>query len=286
MTPFGSDISPGDAGVPPGGSELSPANVDLLKLAKGRLEELLPSNWIPALMSQGIQVGLRLPSELLLVQRSIFFSLDGRVEAGIHGKRLERDHEFWATVRHVTLYRDSVEEFIGNVVDTVNRLRSFEVCRGVEGFRHLWKTEPKMEIDINPFQELRYTETCRSKSCKLLVPSLRKKRCGECSKIWNSLFHRNRTRSAVPDDVITPPKKKPHKFLSTSEKAKRLHRLSDDIEKLKHQNQRLRKKIEDLIDEDGVRVSDTLSSDIIKILSSKAAGKLTDFQKKFYRAAN
>jgi len=175
-----------------------------------------------------------------LVQRSLFFSIDGAVSAAVNGKDLSSTHPFWQDAEKTALNEDSTKELSEFVFKSANRFRSHEVCEGVEDFREVWKTAEDAEIDYNRFHEPRFKVTCRSTECLTLVPSLKVKRCSYCQSVWRLLSKRSATREG---DAQTPERKKAYKYLNTPQKTKRMKQISKDMKRLRASNERLKRKV-------------------------------------------
>jgi len=119
-------------------------------------------------------------------------------------------------------------------VKTVRRFKSYEICKGVEDFRNVWKTAENAEIDLNRFHEGRFKTTCRSSECFMLVPSVKTKRCHQCQALWVVLSKRRKVRDAA---VTTPEKHKPTMFLNTPQRLKRLEQRQKEIRRLRAEMQ-------------------------------------------------
>lgn len=150
------------------------------------LQDKLPLCWFSAVEKDGINVMLLSFGKEKAVQRRLFVSTAGNVDISVHCKPLLEN--FVSEIlkkagESVILTATTVKNFSDWILRLVHIFRDFHLCLGLE-----WMN-PSEEIiqlgnvilDKNPYQESRYVETLRSKSCvKLVDPGKRK--CIECCK--------------------------------------------------------------------------------------------------------
>ena len=245
-----------------------------------KLLMFLPDQWVALVKDGGIHVGMCARSLAWVIQRSIFVSPDGKILVSVHGQELPPGHEFWKdiqTMEPVKLTSDTVNEFADTIIKTVNLLRRFEICPGVQKYQPAWKYAENCFVDRNAFRETRYQTTCRSESCAMLISGFLKRRCAECSSLCRVVERRFKGLSCK-----TPPKHKPFKDLKTPEKMKRQAQTAKELRRIRKQNQRLRDRIDGLLRKDGVFIQDEVVEDMNSILNSETAqAKLTPLQKIF-----
>ena len=232
--------------------ELSKEEQLIHKVAE-KLVETSPLHWITVLRPRGVALCLLSVTNIVTIRRSIFFEDSGKVVVAVHGKELPPEHLFWEFVKEKTveLREDNVEEFIANIHRLFERFRRMEMCKTIEDYQQYWKSFENVEMDENRFQELRYGEGCRAKSCLLLVPSIKNKRCVECSKLFRNMCNRNVEASKKADGTLSI--HKPYRYMTSPEKKERFIRAVKEIRKLKAANKRLKDKLNLLLHpEEGV----------------------------------
>jgi len=171
-----------------------------------------------------------------------------------------------------------VKNFSEFIIKTVDRFRSYELCRGVEQFEEVWKTAKNVEVDHNRFHENRFKVTCRSAQCYMLVQSLKVQQCVNCQHLWTTLSRRSASRKAA---TSTPDEKKPYKHLSTPQKRKRYDQKNKEIKRLKAANARYKEKIKETIEKEGVPVDENTAGFVQILSDEKNVSNLTDFQRLF-----
>jgi len=236
---------------------------------------MLPDRWTPYVSDDGIRIGLVPRGEEFIVQRSLCFGRYGRISAFVHCKQLPDDHEFFSSVQHVELTPDTVGEFCENMLKSVSYFRSFEVCTGVTAFEKEWRRSPSSEVDLNRFKETRYEKCCRSADCVMLVKSVKIRRCHNCCKLWRILWRHD--QKAASDK--TPEKGMNFSKMNTPQKRKAYLREQRKSHRLHVENRRLKKKIEELVDKNGVDIDSDLSKTLSELLNKKEVlEKLTPIQ--------
>lgn len=232
------------------------------------LEKRLPKSWSVSHHASGFFFTLLSDGLSRVTQRTVFVGHSGDVNVSVHGKELEKNHPVYKNVSNVQLLPSSVSLFVENALKLVSDVRLYEVCVGAESqkFKQWWKNSlDTCVIDVNPFQEIRYSETLRSKSCSYLI-SQRSRHCEECGKVLHRFANRN---LVSPSTTKTPKKNKPLKHCNSAEKAARAKRAGKTIRNLKRQVERLKAKLSALIESDGVNVDEDLSNDFSKVLEEE-----------------
>lgn len=254
----------------------------------GKLIGKLPPHWNPMMEDGGIHLLKYSPGRAKVVQRSIFLSSDRKLQAFFHGKELSPDHLFYKDVSKISLNACGGDQLAAALCKVVGEYRLYEVCCGVPArkFKSLWHKEENCVVDINAFQESRYTETCRSKSCHLAVPQLRRL-CEECHKVHKkfsgrAVFRKPHAVTPSKQRQQTPNKFKPNACLNTPERNARLRRYRKVIINQRKVNERLRTKIEKILEDESIQVDKDLDDDLTEALQdADKENKLTDFHKLF-----
>lgn len=185
----------------------SPRNIDaasanpLLWNVQKFLCDLLPMFWFCAVEKNGINVMLLSYGTEKAIQRRLYVSSDGKVEISVHCKPIpelliETIVEKAATKTSLT--ESTVKQFSDWIVSIVQVLRDFQICVGLErpDYRETLMNSNEIELDKNPYQEVRYTETMRSVNCIRLV-EITRRRCNECAKSLQSNRRQNKLSSAA-----------------------------------------------------------------------------------------
>lgn len=123
------------------------------------------------------------------IQRRVFVSVGGSVEISVHCKPLSENFVSDIVKRAgtpVQLTVGNIKNFSEWAVKVVQVLRDLQVCTGLErpDLRDVFLKCDNVVVDDNPYQEGRYLETLRSKTCLRLVDPGRR-RCAECSKAFS-----------------------------------------------------------------------------------------------------
>jgi len=162
--------------------QLEDNSVELLLEAREKLLLGLPPYWVPFVDKNGVHVMLLSRQDKKAVQRSLYCLPSGRVELSVHCRPMLIDPYLEGVCDSVILKSDTVGEFCDRIIAIVAKVRLMEICAGVDNaaYREVWSSVDLGEIDKNPYQECRYTETFHSLTCQLLVHS-GKWRCKECT---------------------------------------------------------------------------------------------------------
>ena len=228
--------------------------------------------------------------ESRVVQRSLIISKDGNLKLYIHGELLPNDHDIYSKIVNVDFYTRTNREIIDEIIHIIGVLRLFEVCTGVTKLKYqgLWKKMQGCVIDNNLFKETRFQQACRSNLCKRIVPQSRRE-CSSCLNLAKKFARKLQSVSNIPISpsgrIITPNKHKPFSALTTPEKKARSERYMKNIRNLKKQNERLREKVRNLIEEQGVdideEVDDYLEDALIDPENEPKIVSASDFHKIF-----
>lgn len=222
-----------------------------------------------------------------VVQRSLYLNDNFNIIASYHGKELSEDSVFYKEeVKKFNFKIYRATELASALSRLVSQFRLYEVCHGIPllKFKPLWHRDEECFVDLNPFQESRYTVTCRSKKCLYAVPQLQRQ-CKECAKVHKRFSARSvfKDQSYSPSGRIkTPNKYKSIQNLITPEKEARLRRWKKVILNLKRQNDRLREKLAKKVQDEAVDVDRAMDEQLTESLrEAEKAGKLTDFHRFF-----
>ena len=232
----------------------------------------------------GINVLLLSRSIERSVQRRAFFSIDGQEEITVHAKTLPAEivndileEDIYCVKGPLTEYRQ--KNFIQRAVTVVNRLRSYEVCVGIDDnkFKPLWEMELKNgDIDKNPYQEAGYSTTFRPTVCEILVPTKRytKRHCPACIRVKMN-FSRKLPQHVTPDFSATTP----NIYLDRSQLIAKVQKQQKELQYARAQIAKLKEEVNRAIERDGLNVDDDLHDDLCSILDS---AKLSPVQALFF----
>ncbi|KAK3919930.1 RNA exonuclease 3 [Frankliniella fusca] len=232
---------------------------DLLLLVRNKLLLMLPNNFTPVVDNMGIHVIMLGRRESKAVQRDIFVKANGDMRIEVHGQHYNSS----SILRDVMGPRPLLSEedtgyFVDRIAQIVNKVRILEICASVDNveYKDAWDVNGKGVVDCDVYKECRYRETYRSKQCSLLLPT-KYWRCKESIKLREGL--KRRMESLQKEEVARSTKTR---FLSNKQKDKRL-----ESKQMKMKIQ-LRKRMQELIAKEGVKVEKELSSDLTEILQS------------------
>ncbi|KAK3930021.1 Transcription termination factor Rho [Frankliniella fusca] len=171
--------------VTPKNLESSVANPLLWDVQK-ILNDLLPMFWFSAVEKNGINVMLLSYGIEKAIQRRLYVSCDGAVQISVHCKPIPEDFVNRIVEKagsKTSLTDTTVRQFCEWIVKILQIFRDFQICVGLEKpeFREAFHNCEEIELDKNPYQETRYSETMRSVNCVKLV-EITKRRCIECGK--------------------------------------------------------------------------------------------------------
>lgn len=249
----------------------------------GALEQLkksLPSLWIPIITQNGLNIIKVSDGQDAVTQRSVGISASGEVKYFVHGKEVPTSHEVYSD-NYGNVKVSNVDEIIASVSAVVAHFRKFDVCCGVPHpkYKMFWKSTRDSVVDKNPFKEMRYCETLRSESC-LLVVNQQKRMCSICFSLSKRLCSRKKNfqknTSPSTGKIRTPSKFKPWKTLITPEKKARQEKCQKIIEGLSRENARLKAKLANLIDTEGIKMKNSKQSNEFKDLIEEAKKTTTD----------
>lgn len=168
------------------------------------LKPELPTAWDVAATSTSFILRMAAPGNLWgNIQRSALISTDGTVQLNVHGQPISLDHSIWQDLpnRVCLSNRESVDEFLKFVLQLVKVFRSYEVCIGIPESQYSKEAAKRSDLmfECNYFRESRYTQTYRSKSCKMLLSTNIKitKYCSSCLLVRKSILARFRRTESV-----------------------------------------------------------------------------------------
>lgn len=239
----------------------------MLQDAVALLREVLPPLWVPVYHDGNLNVLKFSCSPALVTQRSIIINSAGEVKYYAHGKPLKENHGVYSCS---SVDCSSASALADAASAAVSKFRLYDVCCGVPKimYKKFWKSTENSKIDSNIFQEIRYTETCRSTACDIIV-NQSQRMCKQCVQLSKNLSQRAKNnKEVIAGKTVTPSKSKPYKYLITPEKRARDHRKTVRINNLQKQNARLRERMDFMIENEGTEVSATTDEELRIILNS------------------
>ncbi|KAK3925819.1 Transposable element P transposase [Frankliniella fusca] len=248
---------------------------ELYSDVKRKVDPFLHRRWISVIDGNVFRMIYLSAQNNVSIQRSLEFSPDGEVELYVHCQKLSVDPYLKDSMPPIPLEYDTVNDFVDRVVCIINNVRKMEICSGYdeEKYQAGWASCPYGEIDKNPYQECRYSETFRSLSCITLVSSS-KWRCQECTKLGKAL-----KRRALGAEMDSRPICTNDKFLTEEQKLKKLMDQRQKIRNIKQQVSRQHLKMQEMIRKSGIQVEQTMSDELQEIL--KESDKVTPAQSVF-----
>ena len=214
------------------------------------------------------------------IQREIFLPYDGKAQIFVHCKPLPcaADVLRQAQMSKVKLSDNScIDQFCTWGLSIARVLERYASCIGADilELKEVWNDIANAHVDTNPYLEQNYSETCRSNSCSLLLTLGKGKRCQPCGKLVRSL--RQRRHSLLSKN---PHSHTPNVYLTYQQALLKLKFQHDEIRKKDNRIAYLERRYKDLIEEDGIDVEDSLSTDLANILANT---KLTPSQEIFFK---
>ncbi|XP_052130258.1 uncharacterized protein LOC113209909 [Frankliniella occidentalis] len=243
-----------------------------MSVLASKLAGLLPKLWSADYSGGNLSIMKQSAHPCKSTQRTIILTSESSYQLYIHGHEIAPDHEVFQKFTPVDLQVMPETVVLDNLLKTVSALRLFEVCTGVPKLKYksLWGKVDGCARDTNPYQEIRYQETCRANNCLRIIPQT-KKECSVCYDLQRKFARKFKSQANIACSpsgrVKTPKKNKPNKDLSTPERKARMERLCKTIKNVKRQNQRLREKLSKLIDEEGVEVDEEMDQYLVDIAS-------------------
>ncbi|KAK3933207.1 [Pyruvate dehydrogenase [acetyl-transferring]]-phosphatase 2, mitochondrial [Frankliniella fusca] len=236
----------------------------ILQDASSKISMFLYQSWMCHVSDGGIHVMLLSKKFEKAVQRRLFFSPDGNVQLSVHCQPVPVTDYIKNATPAVSLDRETIGYFVDRCVEVINNARKEEICSGLsdEEYKDVWHCISDTVIDKNPYQENRYSETLRSSKCSRLI-SIRKWRCGECEKM-----RRNVQRRAAAFRKEEVSKFTPNAALSDSQKSAKLEIKQKTIRAQSRRLVRLEKKIQLMLQVEGVHVDKEMSNELTELCKS------------------
>jgi len=172
----------------------------------------------------GIDVMLLSHKGEAAVQRRLHFTTCGKVTLSVHCQPVNISDFLKDGPKTVPLTQNSFHVFVDTCRKIVEAMRAYEICAGLDvaKYKDVWSSMSAAKIDSNPYQESRYKETLRSKSCDLLV-LVRRWRCRHCEGMRGNVLRRMELFSSEAHSSTR------NDFLSDAQK---LHKLEEQHKKL------------------------------------------------------
>lgn len=246
-----------------------------------KLRGTLPNKWIPIADSFGIHLLYLSGTCPEAVQREVVVKFNGRVSVFIHGVVIidnkQVSSECFHNISSLAAENEvNLLQFCLQCVQFAQCLLQFDVCVGANHSEtHLiWDRVADSFIDKNPYRESTYVETCRSTTCEWLV-KLGKGflRCKPCNKIIKNLRVREKFLSS---EDIHPNTR--NDALTLDQSQLKLAMKQEQIRQKDKKIEYLSRKLEKVLDNEGVEVEESFSKELQKVLEKS---KLTAVQKWF-----
>ena len=250
------------------------------------LNTMLPKYWHASNQDDGLQIFKFSTGRGKVIQRSLLLDTKCSMSAFFHGRELPTDHSLLIFIKSITFQSFSAANLAAQICQVVTEFRLYEVCCGApkQKFKVIWHKQQDCFTDVNPFHEMRYSETCRSKSCSYAIPQLHRQ-CTNCSKVMKRMSARVVFKTGVSPTsgrVKTPSKFKSTASLISRERERRIRMFQKLVRNLRRQNSALRGKLAKLVEDEGVEVDEELDKDLIEsIQNANKDGIVTDFHKLF-----
>jgi len=118
-----------------------------------------------------VHVFLTSAQDNISIQRNLTCSVNGKVELYVHNHPVDVNRFLKKAPASVPLTSNTVNKFVDRIVKIVEQVNAMEVCGGCdsENLKAGWSKCTLREVDGNPFNECRYSETFRSFSCKRFI---------------------------------------------------------------------------------------------------------------------
>ncbi|XP_052130160.1 uncharacterized protein LOC127751122 [Frankliniella occidentalis] len=236
----------------------------LLLQVQGKISLFVRSNWTSVVDVDGIHILMLSKKFEKSVQRRLYFSSAGDFQLSVHCKPINDKNLFSSIRPKKALTEENLDYFVDRIADAVNCICNLEICTGVscEEFKLVWHDFSGGVIDKNPYQENRYSETCRSHECELLV-TLRSWRCKSCTAIYKPL-----QRKAELDAKETLHPNVPNAAMPEKHKNKKLINQQKLVKSQRRKLDRQATKIQELLAKEAVLVDKDTSDDFLEILST------------------
>lgn len=268
----------GASSPPPGLAGSCKPSSDLINLLATSLKNALPLAWVAIADWECVHIFLMSATSPKAVQREIQVFYDGRVTISVHCEVLL--HEKVLTLNEIPPLNEetNVSVISEKCLKIVQLVMSYEICVGANHMqtRNAWCLISDTYVDLNPYREDTYSETCRSMSCHRLVKidkSNKKSRCASCFLILKSL--RKREESLNRD---TPSPFTPNIHLTLPQALEKMTQQHEEIRKKDKRIAYLEKRVQELIELEGMDVEEDVSNDLHEILKK---ADLTPIQQLF-----
>jgi len=265
--------------IPAGYSTLCPSTSLILQTVE-KFKANLPPFWEPIGDKKGIHL-YRLSNQIpkRAIQREVFIPYVGNEEIFVHCKPLSFAEKLLKSVEgsKVILTENTIDIFCHRGVSIAKILEQYSVCLGADllELKDVWGQISNSFIDSNPYQEEKFTETCRTSSCPVLIELGKAKRCLHCKKLLRSLKTRMHALLSKNPHPSTP-----NIYLTYEQALEKLKLQHDEIKKKDLRIAYLEKRFQDILDKDGVDVDSDVSEDLANILANS---NLTTEQEIFFR---
>ena len=117
------------------------------------------------------------------------------------------------------------------------------------------------------FQGMTYSSTVRTSGCEWLVKGNKCEACRSYRSVLRAMASRNRKNSGSETERTCPSSHVNYRYLSSTEKDKRMANLHTELAKERRQVALLREKVKKLNEEKGVQVDQELSDDLSGIIN-------------------
>jgi len=243
-----------------------------------KLRTMLPTAWVPISDRNSFHFLLLSDSTPKAVQREVIVTYQGFVSINIHCESIFSNQRLTKVpILPLSEDEESFQLFCEKCVCVLREVMNYDVCVGAnhETTKKVWHSIPQTYVDRNPYQEKSFQETCRSVSCLWLVRVVKGKapRCENCSTVFKSLKRREEFLTSEEAHPATP-----NIFLTPDQVNIKLKAQHDDIRKKDKRIFYLERKLQDLLDKEGVEIESDLDTALRHILASS---QLTEIQKLF-----
>ncbi|KAK3922779.1 Transposable element P transposase [Frankliniella fusca] len=257
------------------GNETPPNNV--LLEALNRFKAILPRDWLSVADKIGFHLLFLSPFTPKSVLKEIVLFYNGNVSVFIQsGTVISRKVLVNFPVPSLLSNGEaSVKDFCDKGLKILNVLMDFHTCVGVnsDSKRKFWSCIPNASVDKYVCDDS-FAETCRSNHCEWLL----KKKMSKCSSCKNVEMSLN--RKVLTEGAGAPAPSTRNDQLTHSQALLKLSLQADAIRKRDKKISYLEKRVQDVLDKEGVDIDKELSDDFQQILESSS---LSDVQKLFMK---
>lgn len=239
--------------------------LDQLEELEVCLKALVNNAWIITRRSENINlVLLSMDPSNPIIKKSISINLNGEIKIFVHGLPVPETSEVWNTpfeldTTNIHSIADYVAALALNVID-------FKICSGDQEYDHypLWETVKASVGAVDKKDP--YIICFRSAKCHLLLNKFGS--CCECRKETTN-FVRQMNRRIKLSERTTDSSKVNYRFMSKEEMESLTRTYYRGLKVEKQRNQRLRKKLSQVMKESSVKVSENLNNDLLDIMKEK-----------------